>query len=129
MEELKKHYEEQGVPTIELYQLKRAEETDKMRFLSFAFIKKHFGEQIKIDNYDLVYVAPHNGEILGDIWERFNINQPEDYKTYSLSVSDIIVLNNGRKKAAYFVDNYDFIKIPDFFDSASGASSQREMEM
>lgn len=129
MDKLKLQYGEFNIPTVELYQLKYNNEADKMRFSSYSKIRDFFKEEIKSKNYHLVYVTPHNGEILGDIWERFNINQPEDYHTYSLSVSDVIVINDYGRKKAYFVDSYDFVKIPDFFDSASGAGRKNGMEM
>ena len=77
-------------------------------------IESH-GMQIKKEDYKLVYV----GELLGnmsldDIFERFNIDRPKDFRGHSLSVSDIVVLNDGEKVTAHFVDSISFEQL-DFF--------------
>lgn len=50
-------------------------------------------------------------DILGEIYEYFNIRRPADFKGHSLSVSDIIVLESGKEKGIYFVDSFGFKKV------------------
>ena len=40
--------------------------------------------------------------VLNDLFEMFNINRPDDFKGWSLSVSDIIQLNDK----LYFCDTF-----------------------
>ncbi len=129
MDKLKMQYGEFNIPTVELYQLKYTENADKMRFSSYSRIKEYFNEEIESQNYHLVYITPRNGDSLGDIWERFNIHCPDDYQAYSLSVSDVIVINDCGHKKAFFVDSYDFVELPYFFGSGGSASKKPDMEM
>ena len=56
-------------------------------------------------NYELVYSAPLAPETsLEDIYTRFNIDHPKDFKGHSLSVSDVVVLHQDGQDAAHFVD-------------------------
>ena len=50
------------------------------------------------------------------IFERFNIDRPEDFRGHSLSVSDIIVLNDGEKVTAHFVDSISFEQLDSFLN-------------
>ena len=51
---------------------------------------------------------------LGDIWERFNIDHPADFKGHSLSVSDIVVLHQNDEDTAHYVDSIGFQQVPEF---------------
>ena len=47
-------------------------------------------------DYDLIYTAPlTEKDTLDGIYERFNIQRPADFTGHSLSVSDVVVLNDG----------------------------------
>lgn len=79
--------------------------------------KKAFTKAITIDrvNYELVYTAPLTKDMtLGDIWERFNIDHPADFKGHSLSVSDIVVLHQNDEDTAHYVDSIGFQQVPEF---------------
>ena len=49
-----------------------------------------------------------------DIFTELNINLPDDYKGRSLSVSDIIVIDNGIKPEAHYIDNIGFVNLSSF---------------
>ena len=52
---------------------------------------------------------------LGDIYSEHNMdNRPFNMKMHSLSISDIVVINRGNDKTAYYVDKFDFKELPDF---------------
>ena len=53
---------------------------------------------------------------LDDIFERFNIDRPEDFRGHSLSVSDIIVLNDWEKVTVHFVDSISFEQLDSFLN-------------
>ena len=66
-------------------------------------------------NYELVYTAPLAPETsLEDIYTRFNIDHPKDFKGHSLSVSDVVVLHQNGQDAAHFVDSVGFRQVPEF---------------
>lgn len=44
-----------------------------------------------------------------------NIQRPADFTGHSLSVSDVVVLNDGSTVKAYYVDSIGFAELPDFF--------------
>ena len=64
--------------------------------------------------YDLIYTAELNGKSLDDIFYEFNEARPADYKSYSLSASDIIALNQGGAVSYHYVDRFGFKELPDF---------------
>ncbi len=67
-------------------------------------------------DYDLIYAAPlTEKDTLDGIYERFNIQRPADFTGHSLSVSDVVVLNDGSTVKAYYVDSIGFAELPDFF--------------
>ena len=94
-----------------------------------SFIESH-GMQIKKEDYKLVYV----GELLGntsldDIFERFNIDRPKDFRGHSLSVSDIVVLNDGEKVTAHFVDSISFEQLDSFLNLEERVLSELAYEV
>ena len=76
---------------------------------------KSLGYTIDGKDYRMVYAAPWMPTItLDDIFERFNINSPNDFHGHSLSVSDVIVINRGAEITAYYVDSFGFQELPEF---------------
>ena len=55
---------------------------------------------------------------LDEIYTRFNLDRPEDFKGWSLSVGDIILLHQRDGSHAYFVDSIGFEEIPGFLHAA-----------
>lgn len=73
------------------------------------------GLTVTMTNYEAVYTAPiEPGTGLEDIYTRFNIDHPEDFKGHSLSVSDVVVLHQNGQDTAHYVDSYGFQKVPEF---------------
>ena len=90
---------------LSIYQLKRGDETRDLRFEPYDRLQAA-GLTIDRVNYELVYTAPLTKDMtLGDIWERFNIDHPADFKGHSLSVSDIVVLHQNDEDTAHYVDS------------------------
>ena len=101
-------------PRYGIFQLKGGEELRDYRFESADSLKKH-GLYIDRENYDRVYRGRlREGETLEDIYRRFNIDHPEDFRGHSLSVSDIICVKSNGTTAAYYVDTVGFTRVPDF---------------
>ena len=119
-----------------IYQLKHNPELDHLRFegtesLKRMGITKDNFDAIKPENYELIYVGnlselqeQTEGEMLEAIYEKFNIDHPEDYRGHSLSVSDIVVLHQNGKNSAHFVDSFGFTGLSDFMQTLEGVKEQ-----
>ena len=106
---------EYGISAYSIYQLDLSDSTDDLRFMSLDWLEKK-GLPVDRDNYQMVYAAELSpGETLEDIYTRFNIDHPEDFKGHSLSVSDVVVLHEKGSDTAYYVDSIGFAELPDFF--------------
>ena len=71
------------------------------------------GFSVDRDHYQMVYARQREpGETLEDIYRRFNIDHPEDFRGHSLSVSDVVVLHENGADAAYYVDSIGFKELP-----------------
>ena len=100
--------------TFSIYQIKGGDETRDLRFEPYDRLQAA-GLTIDRVNYELVYTAPLTKDMtLGDIWERFNIDHPADFKGHSLSVSDIVVLHQNDEDTAHYVDSIGFQQVPEF---------------
>ena len=97
-----------------IYQLKNSPENHAIRFEGYSLAEKH-GEPANPENYDLVYSGSldefEDENKLEAIYTKFNLDRPEDFRGHSLSVSDIIVMNNE----ANYVDSYGFVDVSDKF--------------
>lgn len=79
--------------TFSIYQIKGGDETRDLRFEPYDRLQAA-GNVVDRANYELVYSAPlAPGTSLEDIYTRFNIDHPKDFKGHSLSVSDVVVLH------------------------------------
>ena len=84
------------------------------QFMGFESAQE-LGYSIEGKDYKMVYAAPWLPTItLNDIFERFNINRPDDFHGHSLSVSDVIVINRTTETKAFYVDSFGFEELPDF---------------
>lgn len=105
-----------------IYQLKSDEKYHGIRFEDRATLQKS-GIQLGINDYNFVYEGNFN-DVEGDsfddklntLYDRFNFEQPEDFKGRSLSISDVITVKNGKNESAYYVDTFGFTDIPEFFN-------------
>ena len=114
-------------PRYGIFQLKDGEELRDYRFESADRLKKN-GLYIDRENYDRVYRGRlKEGETLDDIYKRFNVDHPEDFRGHSLSVSDIICVKSNGTTAAYYVDSFGFTKVPDFTLSLEERKARRTL--
>ena len=97
-----------------IYQIIDGSPGREYEFMDLNFIERH-GYQVKKEDYELIYSDKMlYGDTLDSLYEKFNIAHPEDYTGHSLSVSDIVILNENGKVKAYFVDSISFRELPDF---------------
>ena len=100
--------------SFSIYQLKRGDETRDLRFEPYDRLTAT-GHTVDPANYDLIYSAPlAPGMSLEDIFTRFNIDHPKDFKGHSLSVSDVVVLHQNGQDTAHYVDSIGYRQTPEF---------------
>ena len=98
-----------------IYQITARDPEHDYRFMNLDFVKRH-GMEVNRADYELVYTEPlTEKDTLEAIYERFNIQRPTDFTGHSLSVSDVVVLNDGKSIKACYVDSIGFAELPDFF--------------
>ena len=65
---------------------------------------------------------------LEDIYTRFNIDHPKDFKGHSLSVSDVVVLHQNGQDTAHYVDSFGYKEVPEFFKEQEKALIPDDLE-
>lgn len=105
-------------PDFEIYQLKKSDENIYIRFESLERLAE-LGQKPDFSNYDKIYEGDMSsvnarGDTVGDMLEavfvKFNLDRPEDFKGHSLSVSDVVVMDDK----AYYVDTVGFQTLKEF---------------
>ena len=105
---------EQDKDTYSIYQLKHGDETRDLRYEPYDRLQVT-GNVVDKANYELIYSAELTpGTSLEDIYTRFNIDHPKDFKGHSLSVSDVVVLHQDGQDTAHYVDSFGYKSVPEF---------------
>ncbi len=119
---------EQDKDSFSIYQLKRGDETRDLRFEPYDRLQAT-GHAVDRANYELIYAAPLAPDTsLEDIYTRFNLDYPADFKGHSLSVSDIVVLHQNGKDTAHYVDSIGYQEVPEFFKEQAQQLPPDELE-
>ena len=114
-------------PRYAIYQLKDDEKLRDYHFTNSEHLKKH-GMYIDRENYDRVYRGRlQENETLDDIYKRFNVDHPQDFRGHSLSVGDIVAVKKNGTIRAYFVDSFGFTVVPDFTLSREERKARRAL--
>ena len=101
---------EQTENTFTIYQLKDDVPVD-FHFRPLEEVQRK-GLAVDPANYEKVYTAPLTPDMgLERIFEKFNIDRPEDFKGHSLSVSDVVVLHQNGQDTAHYTDSIGFVDI------------------
>ena len=109
-------YEAPAQPNFSIYQVPPGPEGRDLRYRSYEELQAD-GLSVDRKNYQLVYTAPLDKDTtLDEIYRRFNMEHPADYKGHSLSMGDIVVFRQDGKQTAYYVDEgADYRQVPEFF--------------
>lgn len=109
-------YEAPAQPNFSIYQVPPGPEGRDFRYRSYEELQAD-GLSVDRKNYQLIYSAPLDKDItLDEIYRRFNMEHPSDYKGHSLSMGDIVVFRQDGKQTAYYVDEgADYRQVPEFF--------------
>ena len=114
--------EKANAPKYTIYQIKKGEEYHNSRFTDWKGLKR-YNVPFDKSSYESVYGgyitdisrSQNRAVILDDIFRKFNVDRPEDFRGHSLSVSDIIVLEDKNGSSAFFVDSYGMTEVTDLF--------------
>lgn len=105
-------------PDFEIYQIKRGEEYHDLRFEPFERLVTQ-GVTPDFNNYEKVYEGSNailntrSNDInakLEAVFEKFNIDHPEDFRGHSLSVSDVVIMEDK----PFYVDRVGFKPLQEF---------------
>jgi len=109
-------YEAPAQPNFSIYQVPPGPEGRDFRYRSYEDLQAD-GLSVDRKNCQLVYTAPLDKDTtLDEIYRRFNMEHPADYKGHSLSMGDIVVFRQDGKQTAYYVDEgADYRQMPEFF--------------
>ena len=99
--------------SYEIWQLKDTPENKALLFSDYAYASLF---RLTESRYDKVYEAPTDTETdsLEKIYMKFNINHPSDFLGHSLSMSDVVVLNDHGQRTAWYCDTIGFRQIDNF---------------
>lgn len=104
-------------------------------FASMRYLEKQ-NIAPSIDNYEILYRgnlptvkrSVPQPELLEQLYQKFNCAQPMDYHGHSLSVSDVILLNQAGKISAHYVDSIGFRELSGFQDTIHEGVTARALE-
>ena len=117
-------------PTYTIYQI--SDDVEDRRDIIFENLE-HLSERglsVDPENYKEVYSGElADGTTLDDLFEKFNIDHPADYKGRSMSVSDVVVLHQNGEDKAYFVDSFGFTELPEFLREKEEVISSEQADI
>ena len=107
---------EYGINLYTVYQLKEEGELHPYRFEGSEYLETAC-LSINWANYEAVYAAPLTpGENLESIYADLNIHRPDNFRGHSLSVSDVVVLQEYGKETAHFCDRFGYKEVAEFLE-------------
>lgn len=106
----------------EIYQVKHGAKHRDLMFANMRLIDR-LNLKIEQSHYNKVYSGSTDAkasaeEVLESLFVKFNLHFPSDYRGRSMSVSDVVVLNENGTDRAYFCDSFGFVQVPQFLQSA-----------
>lgn len=120
MDDFEKAFLESPSDSFAIYQLKHTQDTRDLRFASMNQVLLA-GKTIDREKYELLYIGDlpgkigqKPGEILEEIFARFNLMRPDDFTGHSLSMSDIVGLKQNGKITFHYVDSFGFPEVKNF---------------
>lgn len=113
---------------IKIYQIDRDKDNGSLSFLNYENTVKRTGGRIRSEIYHKVFDGDVECSGLEDVYFMFNENRPESFTGHSLSVSDIVEIENSDivEKGYYFCDSFGF-KMIDFEPSLAVESKKEQI--
>ncbi|MBQ7009662.1 MAG: DUF3849 domain-containing protein, partial [Ruminococcus sp.] len=117
--------------TYSIYQFKEGEDFHYHRFSNSETLEK-MGYSPNVADYELKYTG-NLSDISGSnklegIYYMFNMERPADFTGHSLSVSDIVVIEEHGEKTAHFVDSAGYTEMPEFFNERALENEKPEQQ-
>lgn len=110
-----------------IYQINRDGPGDDYRFMNMDFVNQQ-GMTVRGSDYQLVYGGELvDGDTLEGIYQKFNLNRPQNFTGHSLSVSDVVLFNRSGVVSAHYVDSIGFQTLPDFMQERQTMWTQQLM--
>ncbi len=124
--------ENDNTPKYSIYQIPAGERYRDIRFTNFDHLQI-MGNLPDRADYEKVYSGrlddiEYNDKLEG-IFVKFNMNRPDDFEGHSLSVSDIVVIEDENGKKAHYVDDIGFKDITDIFLEREQDTQQKEVPL
>lgn len=99
---------------FDIYQVKHGSSFIDFGFENMESLKAR-NLKVEYKNYDFIYSGELKDDMnLEDIYSKFNLDRPVDFKGHSLSVSDIVVFHKDGEITAHFVDSFGYKEVPEF---------------
>ena len=98
-----------------IYQINMDRNTANVCFIGMESLEKiKHTKEVNAAIYDKIYTGRIDCVSLEEIYRKFNVDHPADYKYRSLSVSDVVEIleSDTLERGFYFVDSIGFQKIP-----------------
>jgi len=117
--------------TYAILQLRFTEETRDECFTPYERLRM-MGKQPEIDHYEVIYAAPllpytDQNVMLEKLYEKFNVDRPEDFHGHSLSVSDVVMLRENGVISAHYVDSVGFTPLDGFYSEKNHLRTLEDM--
>ena len=100
---------EKKLKKVRIWQIK-PEADVRMKFLSLDAFRENYGTP-DLENYDCVYEGETEADNPEEIYQKYHMEQPEDYRGHPIAISDIIEQCEGEESAYFYVDRYGLIQI------------------
>ena len=113
---------ENGISAYRIYQIRNdLPDGHERMFQNLASLRSD-GKDVIPEAYSAVYEGILDAAesrksaqaVLDGLFEKFNIAHPNDFRGHSMSVSDIVVLQENGVEKAYYVDSLGFKEVPQF---------------
>lgn len=103
---------------IKIYQISTEKDKRNLLFMGFEFTQRH--GDVDPTEYELVFEGEVEATHLETVYDIFNTysEMPAGYRGRSLSVSDVVVTEDG----AFFCDIFGFTKLLEEFDVREGGA-------
>lgn len=114
---------------ITIYQVNMDRDTNRIAFMGYDNLERFQGSSdIDCKIYDKVYEGNFDFESLEDVYRKFNLDHPEDYRARSLSVSDVVAISDSDKvkDGFYFCNDIGFKEVA--FDPSLCSEMNKETE-
>lgn len=99
--------------TYEIWQLLDCSENRSIEFAPYDFASQF---RLTESRYEKKWegVATADEDTLEGIYYKFNVSRPDGFTGHSLSVSDVIVIQSGDERKAYYCDSVGFKEVEGF---------------